>query len=88
MNSFLFTAARHITQRMNRLALRLTKDAVQKLHFVSPIFMRTLLSLWEEETLSRIETSPHIAESTVFPRDLNDTVKAQKIERGAARLED
>lgn len=50
--------------------------------------MRTLLPLWEEKALSRIETPPHIVESTVFTRNLNDTVKTEKVERGAACLED
>lgn len=43
---FSFIAVRHMKEIW---AFGLTKDAVQKLHFISPIPMRTLLPLWEEK---------------------------------------
>lgn len=82
---FSFIAVRHMKEIW---AFGLTKDAVQKLHFISPIPMRTLLPLWEEKTLSRIKAPPHIVESTVFTRNFNDTIKTEKVEGGAACLED
>jgi hypothetical protein len=42
-----------------RKGQRRTKYIIQKSNFIPPIPMYTLLSLWEKETLSRVETSPN-----------------------------
>ena len=41
----------------------LTKDGIEKQHFISPISMRATLPLWKEERFSRIKTSERIVSS-------------------------
>lgn len=66
----------------------LTKNTVQELDFIPPVFMYPLLSFREEEALSRIKASPHGPEPTIFPRDLYDPVQTQEVEGRTACFQD
>ena len=73
--------------RTTRFISRLAKDPVQKVDLIPPILVWSHLSLWEEEALSGIETSPHVGKTAILSRNLDDAVQSKQVECGPTRLE-
>lgn len=64
------------------------KKIVQKLYFLFPIAMRTVLAIRKHERFSGIKAAIDIGEIGIFCRDIEDARKTKKIKGGPTGFED